>query len=508
MKIAAVIAAFVFACASCDPQELPTPTPPNTETSDSLQKDTLQGTEKPDTTDVTDSLVPPQDDNSAFEGLAHVKYEESDAKFPNPERGFYSVDDFRDATDTPIAVNSLKVRRTLGRTITYIGYYLTDFMESDISPEYLQLVETNMQILREGGAKCVLRFAYTSYEPSLSSGAKPEDYKGRDASPEWVARHIEQIKPIVQNYSDVILCWQAGFVGVWGEWHYTDHFPISNSRDPKTYALRKAVIDAMLDALPATRQVALRTPMFTRMMYAQDYADTLTIATAHNGSDRSRLAAFNDCFMASSSDQGTFDGSSTREFWKNDTKYVFMGGETCALTLPYCLCENSIKAMEEYHWTYLNSEYNTQVTGKWMKDGCLNEVELRLGYRLSLSDIFHTPSPEAGSDLRVALRIKNSGFASPINPRGFEFILVDGNGVKTVYDNLEVDPRLWFGGKKIVVDKTIKLPAEATGKCTLYLNLPDPEVTLHDNPLFSIRLANDDVWEEETGYNKIAEFTL
>ena len=80
--------------------------------------------------------------------------------------------------------------------------------------------------------------------------------------------------------------------------------------------------------------------------------------------------------------------------------------------------------------------------------------------------------------------------------------------MKTVYDNLDVDPRFWFGGNKVVVDKTIKLPAEATGKCMLYLNLPDPEETLHDNPLFSIRLANDDVWEEETGYNKIAEFTL
>ena len=505
IKFAAIIAAFVFACVSCDPQELPTPTPPDTETPDTLQKDTLnQDVEKPDTNEV----VIPQDDNSAFEGLAHLKYEESDAKFPNPERGFYSVDDFKHASDSPISTNSLKVRRTLNRTITYTGYYLTDFMESDISSEYLQLLETNMQRLRDGGAKCVLRFAYTSYEPSLSSGAKPEDYKGRDASPEWVARHIEQIKPIVQNYSDVILCWQAGFVGVWGEWHYTDHFKISNSKDPAAYAARKAVIDAMLEALPATRQVGLRTPMFARMMYAQDYADTLTIATAHSGSDHSRLAAFNDCFMASSSDQGTFDTSSSRDFWKNDTKYVFMGGETCDLKMPYCKCENTLQAMEEYHWTYLNSEYNTQVISKWRQEGCLEDIERRLGYRLSLSDVFHTPTPAAGSDLRVALRIQNTGFASPINPRGFELVLVDGNGVKTVYDNLDVDPRFWFGGDKVVVDKTIKVPADATGNCSLYLNLPDPEETLHDNPLYSIRLANENVWEEETGYNKIAEFTL
>ena len=78
----------------------------------------------------------------------------------------------------------------------------------------------------------------------------------------------------------------------------------------------------------------------------------------------------------------------------------------------------------------------------------------------------------------------------------------------SVYAQEDVDPRYWFAGEKHILDKTIKLPADASGKCTLYLNLPDPKPTLHDNPLYSIRLANDDVWEEETGYNKVAEFTL
>lgn len=492
--------AFIFAAltfAACQSKVTPEPKPEQQDTTATEKPDTSI-TEKPDTTGLNDVVVPPKDDNSAFEGLTHNKFEESDEKFPNPERGFYSVDSYHEATDAPISVNMLNVRRKLNRTITYLGYYLTEYMESDIAQEYLDLVETNMKALREGGSKCVLRFAYKNSEA--------ETNHPWDASPEWVARHIEQLKPIVQEYSDVILCWQAGFVGVWGEWYYTDHF-VSRPKTPEEHALRKEVIDAMLDALPKTRQVGLRTPMFARMMYAQDYTDTLTIATAHDGSDRSRLAGFNDCFVASSSDQGTFDGSATREFWKNDTKYVFMGGETCAVS-NYCLCDNTLKDMRDYHWTYINSEYNTQVISKWRQGGCLDEIERRLGYRLSLSDVFHTPSPAAGADMRIALRIKNSGFSAPINPRGFELILVDGNGVKTVYDNLDVDPRFWFADQKVVVDKVIKLPADASGKCILYLNLPDPEATLHDNPLFSIRLANENVWDEATGYNKVAEFTL
>ena len=33
--------------------------------------------------------------------------------------------------------------------------------------------------------------------------------------------------------------------------------------------------------------------------------------------------------------------------------------------------------------------------------------------------------------------------------------------------------------------------------------MPDQYESLHDNPLFSIRLANEGVWEENTGYNDL-----
>ena len=71
-----------------------------------------------------------------------------------------------------------------------------------------------------------------------------------------------------------------------------------------------------------------------------------------------------------------------------------------------------------------------------------------------------------------------------------------------------IDPRYWVAGRTFNIDKVIRIPDDASGRCTLYLNLPDPKPTLHDNPLFSIRLANDDIWDETTGYNKILEFNI
>ena len=436
-------------------------------------------------------------DKTEYPGLTHIELSETDAKFPNPERGFYTVKDYHsNSSEALISAKAVESQRALNRTIFYNGYYPKDYMEGHIGEEFLQIIRTNMQTLRDNGAKCVLRFAYSDSE---------NEYPW-DPTLEVVLTHIEDVKPILQEYGDVILTFQAGFVGVWGEWYYTQNF-VSNPDTPEEHALRKQVTDAMLAALPKDRTISLRTPMFKRMMYADSYTDTLTVETAYNGSDRARIGGFNDCFGASANDQGTFKNAETREFWKKDSRYTFMGGETCALS-SYCKCEQSLKDMEEYHWTYLNSAYNGQVLKRWRDDGCMDEIERRLGYRLHISDIYHTPAAVAGEDFNVVLKIRNTGFAAPVNPRAAELVFVDGKGKKTVYELNDVDPRYWFAGEAITLDRMIKIPADASGECTLYLNLPDPKVTLHDNPRFSIRLANEGVWNEETGYNKIVEFTL
>jgi len=44
------------------------------------------------------------------------------------------------------------------------------------------------------------------------------------------------------------------------------------------------------------------------------------------------------------------------------------------------------------------------------------------------------------------------------------------------------------------------LPA---GNYEVLINLPDPEPTLFNNPLYSIQLANANTWEASTGYNKL-----
>lgn len=430
-----------------------------------------------------------------YSHLNHISFTECDDIFPNPERGFYFTQSFKSASASLLTASKIEQNRLQNRTICYLGFYPKKYMDGHIADDFIQMVRNNMQVLRENGAKCIMRFAYSD----------SENEKPWDPTPEVVQMHIADIRPVLQEYSDVIMCLQAGFVGVWGEWYYTENFEFTPST-PEEHTLRKQVTDAMLEALPADRSIGLRTPMFKRNMYASSYRDTLTLATAYNGSDKARVSGFNDCFGASANDLGTFDNDASREYWKRDTRYTLMGGETCGVS-SYCECAVTLKDCEDYHWTYLNIEYNRQVHNVWKDGGCWDEIERRLGYRLSFADVYHS-TPAAGEDMTVALQIKNSGFAAPMNGRGFELVLVDGKGKKTVYEFNDVDPRYWFAGRTVNIEKTISIPADASGKCTLYLNLPDPEPTLHDNPRFSIRLANDGIWNDELGYNKILEFTL
>ena len=408
----------------------------------------------------------------------------------NPERGFYKHLDVLNSS-TSLSANEVKATRATGKTLYYLGFYLTDYMtgKGDISQSYLDNMQSIMDALRKGGAKCVMRFAY---KRDNSDADKPWD-----PTEEIVHHHIEQITPILQKNADVIFVLQAGFVGVWGEWYYTDHFvfgPIYNA----DYKPRRRVAEALLKALPSSRQIALRTPQFKMRMFNLGINDTLTARKAHCKNILARIGAHNDCFGASADDYGTFDNETDdRPFWKAESRYTIMGGETCKKT-TYCKCNNSLKDMEDYHWTYLNSGYEQSVLDRWESDGCYDEIERRLGYRFVLKSLERSSKPVSGEDFNIAINFINNGFAAPGNPRNVELVFIDKNGGKTVF-KLSVDPREWYPGSHTIAT-TVRLPSD---KGTFYLNLNDP--MLPENPLYSIALSNDGVFDAATGYNRLFE---
>jgi len=106
--------------------------------------------------------------------------------------------------------------------------------------------------------------------------------------------------------------------------------------------------------------------------------------------------------------------------------------------------------------------------------------------------------------LHLVLKLNNSGFGSLFNPRGVELILDSGTDIYVA--DVNADPRRWEAGDNQTLDKYFRIPADIPeGYYSVRLNLPDPANSLHDNPLYSIRLANDSVWDETTGYNTLRD---
>lgn len=447
-------------------------------------KEEVSFTVLPESTDVEPTT--PIDPHEDLEGIK-VTFTETTEQLINPERGHYRAKNIY-GSSSPLSVSEVKAQRAAGYTLWYLGFYLTDFWKGDISTDFLNTFQASMDALRAGGAKCVLRFAYKDYH---------KDNEEMDPEVDIVLRHVAQLKPYLQKNEDVIFVMQAGFVGAWGEWYYTSHFGF-NPQSDSDYEPRKRLTDALLDALPTSRQIELRTPQFKMRMYGWTVKDTLTAATAHDGSTKARLAGHNDCYGASESDYGTFDNESKdRQYWKAETRYTIMGGETCGVS-DYCTCEASGKDMVDYHWTYLNKDYNNDVLNVWKKGGCYNEFIARLGYRLVLQDLFYSEDFAAGKPCSVTLRFYNTGYAAPMNPR--EAILVwqtpSGDLEET---SLRADPRTWHPGYHVVTASF----TPTTEKGILYLKLSDP--LLSDRPEYSIALANQGVFDSNSGMNKLFE---
>ena len=434
-------------------------------------------------------------------GMASVSFRPTDENFPNPERGFYSAVGIHDASRAPISDAAVSAARMYGRTLFLMEFYLTDYVESDIAADYLEMIRSQFQALRSYGAKALLRFEY-------SDGMYEKD-KPWDASPEQVLRHIQQLKPLLQEYYDVILLVQAGFIGSWGEWYYTENFP-DVDKDPLP---RRQVVDALLDALPADRQVALRTPAYKMKMYGYTLADTVSRVTAHGNTPQARLGGHNDCYLAGPNDTGTYNGTNDRAYWGAESLYTFMGGESCQ-TSVYCHCgpqDNAPGAMADLatnHFSYLNIGYHQKVLQRWKDEGCFEDVQRRLGYRYVLDKAYFTKDAAAGAPLQVIIDLHNEGFSPAQNPRDAELVLTDASGKVVKTWTLSSDPRYWMPEEKISIEQTIQLPEGLSGELDLWMNLPDPCETLRSNPLFSIRLANDGIWNEKTGYNKLYSFTL
>lgn len=411
--------------------------------------------------------------------LQTLAYRPLEGDVVNPERGFrHSMDRLDPNTD-------YSVYRTLGSSLIFSYVRLDDYRTRELPPELLEELDAALGALRRGGVKVVLRFSY-------NFGPYPKSEP--DAPLDWILRHIQQLKPVLQKNADVIAWLHAGFIGAWGEWHTSTH---GLDRDMNA---KRAILEALADALPSDRFILLRYPPDLMTLFPQP----LTAEQAFSGSLQARLGFHNDCFLSSDTDIGTYPGGEfSREkaiaYLSQITQFTPADGETCQVYPKLQACATAIQEMETLHWTGLNISYHKQVIRNWQREGCFEEIQKRLGYRLVMEEATFPAQVRRGGDFPIAWKLRNEGFAAPLNPRPL-FLVLAGPVVHTA--RLEgVDPRRWLPGRW-EVSTSVKLPGDLPeGEYRVALWLPDGYESLRNDPRYSIRFANEGTWEESTGWN-------
>jgi hypothetical protein len=416
-----------------------------------------------------------------------VNYMPDNSLFANPERGFskYTERNLGSGTGSLSELTLKQYRINDNITLIYRIVYLKNFRSTPLSDIVLTDLDNDFATMRKAGVKCILRFAYSSGE------TEP------DAPFTIISQHLDQLKPNLEKNADVIAVMQAGFIGAWGEGYYSTSGLNSSGG-------RYQVYNKILETLPVTRMMEVRTPSYKREFIQR--STSITSDEAFTTQNIARVGFHNDCFLASSTDYGTYENATVDKAYINkECLYVPIGGETCPPSgVDPADGSKAQSEMRYLRWSHLNQDYYHAVNDLWKGDGSMDNIVRELGYRFQLLSGEYTDKVVQGGSFYARIILKNLGYAPLYNPRSVELVLKNTGSAEVYKVNLGIEPRLWKPNLENAIDTVVGIPNDMPiGEYELYLNLPDPEVTLYNNPAYSIRLANQNVWDETTGYNSL-----
>ena len=327
-----------------------------------------------------------------FTGYKTITMDENNDYIVNPDRGAYSQIDTSQAS---IIKDYYNGEQGMEFRLVLIAFDLNDYPNTEIIPEEkINELKNALDIAREYGMGVIFRAGY------FFSG--DEEYLEPDEF-ETVCLHEKQIADVINEYTDVVVCVQAGFLGPYGEWHSSIHME-DETEGMKNYLY---LLKIMLEDIDEDISINIRRPLFIR-------------EAINEGIDCERVGFFNDGMFGTETDIGTYteegyDRDDELRWLKENINTPYNGGEFPYVT-EFSVAKNAIKELDKMQVTYLNQYYNYEVWEDWFNTSYFGEnaadyIYNHLGYRLSFSKIKipelllkHTPSKISGV-------ISNSGFA-------------------------------------------------------------------------------------------------
>ena len=431
--------------------------------------------------------------------------EESMEVLRNPDRGFYKLVQIelnKGKEDFNSFKGEIKNIAKEDTDVSLISFQLNlkQYVASnlDLTDNKIEEINQYFSIMRENGYQVIFRVVY--------------DSKG-DKNPEpdfqTILRHIEQLKSVYEKNEDIIFVVEAGYLGSYGEWH--------DGKYDKDKEKRNQVVNKLLKCIPESIQISLRKPSFI-----EDYIgnnQTVKKINAFSNDEIARLGLHNDGYLASETDLGTYNKSEREEslLWQGkQTLYTLFGGECQNKDSIYTNLNNAIVDMEKRHCTYMNKTYDREVKEKWKKEIYTNKnsvyqgengykyIENHLGYRLVIRDVDMICTKRK---INIGINIENVGFGNIIRKKQLGFFLKNENN--QYYIESDFDIRKQLNEKMYELTIAEELPKNVKiGEYEVYLKIEEPYESLKNNNYYSIKLANNNVWNENLGANYIGNITI
>ena len=409
-------------------------------TADAGTTSTTQVQQTTTTTKSVNKAVSKMSYSPSIQGLPGTKSKEL---MENPERGFYMEMNMNVATGLTMGGKDAiqEITDQIGHysnekpQLAQNYFYLTDYSDRDLDQAAFDKMQAYFDVLKANNIQSCIRFAYEYNESNNVVGPTTDQ----------IIRHTKQLKAFLEHNKDTIHVVQAGFIGLWGEWHTSVH-----EHD------RTKVLQAIVDMTPEGKMVQVRLASYKDVLPADDPR-------------RARVSYHDDYLVGVDHAWSTVTASNTRLYIMvmQDVPSMLVAGE-----MPWGsdqqfnngVIDGLFMAMrlQEYHYTAISITHNYIESGiycdynmsRWQSETVTEEglkaAELRyapswfkdesgntttrslfayirdyLGYYIEAADVKATVS---GNTVKATLTLKNYGFSAPHGMKTMELVLLDADG--------------------------------------------------------------------------------
>ncbi len=432
-----------------------------------------------------------------------IKYEETTEEINNPERGFYKPLFIRMSESGNVAANPTDYFIHLRVGIANFSKANNGVADKELSRDALDALDKTLKNIKNNGGSVVIRFAYDDFEGIAN----------REPSLDMLIKHIEQIGEVLKANQEVVTYVELGFFGPWGQMHTSDICTQVNV---------KLALDKLLDILPESMTIGVRRPDYYAYFAGINQSE-IDKNVSVKGDHAYRIGLFNNGYLGSESDLGTFDDREKEITWlEKQAKHTLYGGEVAgnyasgsALNTVEYLSKEAFRT----HTSYLNLVWTNYVVDNWKYetyretgspyDGLSGflYVSNHLGYRYVLKESYVDDEIYESGQIKVKFKVENVGFANMVNEKKVTLLLVKGGVVKEI--ETDIDVRDWNSKESKEVELKVNAPEDiVAGEYKIYLRISRYGDLKNDNNYQVVRMANENIWNEEYGANYMGKIEV